>query len=151
MKKILGIALVLSVLPIAVVPCDAEVAEKLPAAPVRNPFIPQLPVKVEIIESPTNTTTGQSSANTNQTAGTNAQPQPRKTPGSTGNTEPVEPPLPKPNFRITGLIWNSHRPQAIINGEVLDIGDEIQGFRIESIKPAGIEVSIRGVTLTVEP
>ncbi|MCA9404793.1 MAG: hypothetical protein KC897_13475, partial [Candidatus Omnitrophica bacterium] len=68
-----------------------------------------------------------------------------------GDTTPAPPPIPKPNFRITGLIWNSPRPQVIINGEVLDIGDEVQGFRIEDINKTGVDVSIRGVTQTVEP
>lgn len=131
-------------------PAQAQTDDALPDGPIRNPFVPQLPEKKEVIEPPTNTQTRQT---TTETKPITPNPRQRKQPagGQSANSTPKPPPIPKPNFRITGLIWNSSRPQAIINGQVLDIGDEIQGFRIESINPNGIDVSIRGVTLTVEP
>ncbi len=130
----------------------AQNSDLPPEAPIRNPFLPQLPEKPKVVETPPDTrpTPGQ-----NPVKGQEDDDPPRQTPRQTPNQSvdsgTREVPIPKPNFRITGILWNSPRPQAIINGQVLDVGDEIEGFRIESIRPSGIDVSIRGVTLTVEP
>lgn len=117
-----------------------------PVPEIQNPFIPQLPIKPQIVENkqksipdnPSNkiidkSKTGDLKINIPEVL------------------EPKLPPLPQPNFTITGIIWNTDRPQAIINGQVVDIGDVIQDFKIESISPTAIEVSIKGVRMTVKP
>lgn len=114
------------------------------AAQIRNPFIPQLPKKAEIVaENPVPVPDNTSKI---------PIPKPVETkPGNTIAVEPKAPPLPQPNFTVTGIIWNTDRPQAIINGQVVDIGDMVQEFKIESINQTAIEVSIQGVKMTVKP
>lgn len=133
----------------------AQEGGDLPDSPIRNPFLPQLPEKPVIEDTLTHTAQQPSGQGQTTTRRDPDQPRqnPKSTPGQTdvGTTPPAPPPPPKPNFRVTGILWNSPRPQAIINGQVIDIGDVVDGYRIESIHPAGIEVSIRGVTMTVEP
>lgn len=119
--------------------------ESVPAA-TRNPFTPQLPKKIKIVEDKQKTVPENITKNPLDKAKTNDQKIQIPVAG-----EPKVPELPQPKFIVTGIIWNSDRPQAIINGQVVDIGDVVQEFKIESIDPLGIEVSIRGVKMTVKP
>lgn len=48
-----------------------------------------------------------------------------------------------PQFNITGLIWNTDRPQAIIDGNVLSVGDEIKGAKLLSVNKDGIKVEYK--------
>lgn len=48
-----------------------------------------------------------------------------------------------PQFNITGLIWNTDRPQAIIDGNVLSVGDEIKGAKLLSVNKDGINVEYK--------
>ncbi|MCA9406914.1 MAG: hypothetical protein KC684_10275 [Candidatus Omnitrophica bacterium] len=103
----------------------------------RNPFIPQLPVEAEL-EPP------------KPEPAPSPQPRPRPQPAP----EPVKPqvkqPTRMPTFNITGIVWNSDRPQAIINGSVKDIGDSIDGVEIISIHKEGIDVSFQGKNMTIK-
>ncbi len=79
-------------------------------------------------------------------------------PDNTKNLIPV-PPQPQPELEpklmpeltITGLIWNSDRPQAIINAEVVGIGDIVSEVEIISINKKGVAVSFDGRTITISP
>jgi hypothetical protein len=66
-------------------------------------------------------------------------------PGGTAEAGPALPP-----FTITGVIWNSDRPQAIINGQVVDVGDTVSNTKIVAIKKDGIDVLVEGVTMTID-
>jgi len=82
---------------------------------------------------------------------------------SENNTTPEVKPPPQPatpKLEISGLIWNSDRPQAIINGRVLGIGDSIMGVpsdigeiipkvNIIGITSKGIDISFSGRTIRV--
>ena len=48
--------------------------------------------------------------------------------------------LPKPEFKISGIVWNSERPQAIIEGRVLEVGDKIEDWSISNIDQRGVEI-----------
>ncbi len=54
-----------------------------------------------------------------------------------------------PSLTITGLIWNTDRPQAIINGKIVDIGDTVSATKIVAIRKNGIDVFFNGKTLTI--
>ncbi|MCA9398721.1 MAG: hypothetical protein KC618_03145 [Candidatus Omnitrophica bacterium] len=101
----------------------------------RNPFIPQLPVEAEP-EPP------------------KPAPAPQPRPKPQPAPEPVKPqvkqPTRMPTFNISGIVWNSDRPQAIINGSVKDIGDSIDGVKIISIHKEGIDVSFQGKNMTIK-
>ena len=58
---------------------------------------------------------------------------------------------PLPNVTINGIIWNSDRPQAIINGKITDIGDTISEIRITDIRKTGIDGLFDGRTVTLQP
>ena len=62
--------------------------------------------------------------------------------------ERIEPELPQLN--ITGLIWNTDKPQAIVNGSVLSVGDEIDGTRLLSVDKDGITVEYKGFEFFIE-
>lgn len=120
--------------------------QNTPVSEIRNPFIPQLPIKPQIVENKQKTIPD----NPIHIISNKLKSSDSKI-NIPDALEPKLPPLPQPNFTITGIIWNTDRPQAIINGQVVDIGDVIQDFKIESISPTAIEVSIKGVKMTVKP
>lgn len=63
----------------------------------------------------------------------------------------VAPSIPMPTFTISGIIWNSDRPQAIINQQIVDIGDTIAGAKITNIQKSGIDILFNGETATIHP
>lgn len=57
--------------------------------------------------------------------------------------------LPKPELdlsklKVQGIIWGVRNPQAIINDQVLKIGDLIEGAQVVSIEKKGITISFYG-------
>lgn len=52
-----------------------------------------------------------------------------------------EPEKPLPALTVQGIIWDSKRPQAIINNKVLNLGDTISEARITDINKNGVTVS----------
>jgi len=61
-------------------------------------------------------------------------------PVSDKEDQPVS--IPKPNFRVQGLVWNSDIPQAIVNNEVITIGDQVNGWTVIEINPQGVKMGI---------
>lgn len=55
-----------------------------------------------------------------------------------------------PQLKITGLIWNTDRPQAIVNERVLSAGDEIEGAKLLSVTKNGINIEYKGVKFFIE-
>ena len=62
-----------------------------------------------------------------------------------------EPPLPIPTFKVTGIIWDSDRPQAILNGQIVDIGDNISDVMITEIRKSEIHGTFHGADITIKP
>lgn len=58
---------------------------------------------------------------------------------------------PLPNITINGIIWNSDRPQAIINGKIVDVGDTIAEIYITAIRKTGIDGRFDGRNVTLQP
>lgn len=56
-----------------------------------------------------------------------------------------------PPLDINGLVWNTTRPQAIINGVVLDVGDSIFEITITSINKSLLEVTYQGANFKIVP
>ena len=52
--------------------------------------------------------------------------------------------MPLPNLIIQGLIWGGGIPQAIINDNVVKVGDTMQGAKILSIAKDGVTVLFEG-------
>lgn len=102
-------------------------------AAVRNPFMPQLPLPKE----------------------PNKEDLDKK-----GAVKPADKPLPGPvtleeknlpSLKVTGLVWNSKRPQAIINGQVVGVGETIGEVKIVSIRPDGVDVLYQDKIITITP
>ncbi len=124
---------------------DEETAKMLRS--LRNPFLPQLPEEVPQ-EKPAEEE-GPASSTDKKT------PNPAQTtPGQNTNKEspPVaEEPVVKPSYKISGIVWNTDRPQAIIEGRVVDIGDKIEEWDITAISRNGVEVSYKNHSFLIEP
>jgi hypothetical protein len=52
--------------------------------------------------------------------------------------------VPLPELTIEGIIWNTYMPQAIVNGQVVKIGDVIKGVTIVNIEKEGITIDHSG-------
>ncbi len=80
---------------------------------------------------------------------------PKKEVGSVAKPTPVatapEKEVIPPSLIIRGLVWNSDSPQAIINENVVGLGDTIEDAKITAIKRTGIEILFEGKYFTVSP
>ena len=56
-----------------------------------------------------------------------------------------------PNFTISGLVWNSDKPQAIVNDQIVGIGDMVNGFEVKNIEEDSIEIFQKGRTFRINP
>ena len=100
---------------------------------LRDPFTPQLPLPpLEKIHEPVE-----------------AQNPPREKESSPVSPRPLgEKPLP-PEIKISGLIWNTNQPQAIINDRIVKVGDQIEKWTIQKIDKDGIEISSEGKNILI--
>ena len=112
---------------------------------VENPFKSQLPKiekpKIEMPDKPLKPPKGPT---TEKPVKKPKLPKPIATPL-------VTPKRPLPNVTINGIIWNSNRPQAIINGRIVDIGDTISEIQIIDIQKTGIDGLFDGKNVTLQP
>jgi len=54
-----------------------------------------------------------------------------------------------PELSISGLIWNSEFPQAIVNNQIIQLGDTIEGATIVGIHQDGIDITYEGDQFTI--
>ena len=66
-----------------------------------------------------------------------------------GERKEEEPEMP--TLTVTGLVWNSNRPQAIINETVVNVGDTLEDVKITAIHKGGVDVEFYGKTSTISP
>jgi|GEM_PF-3892246 len=71
---------------------------------------------------------------------------------------PDEPPrpvesmgAPPPALSISGLVWNSDRPQAIVNKTIVNINDQIEGWTITNISKEGITIRSETREVMIKP
>lgn len=107
---------------------------------MRNPFIPELPKETPKIEV------------------TVSEPGPLP-PVYEPPPRPPEPDVPEPEppqeiqppqVDIRGLVWNTNRPQAIINDQVVDVGDMIDDAKIVAIRKNEVDVVYQGASFTLK-
>jgi hypothetical protein len=120
---------------------EKEILRKLEN--LRDPFQHQLPIpKDEPIKKPL---PGHNEPSKEPPA-INPQPIPQNP------AQPVPPPLPQPGqYVLSGLIWDSDKPQAILNGKIVGIGDVIDQWTITRISRDGIQMTRQNQTFSVEP
>ena len=103
------------------------------AGSITNPFISKLPKPKTVIKNIT-------------------PPPPPPTRLEVENPQPARTaPAQPPAVTISGVVWNSDRPQAIINGQVVDVGDKISEMEIVSISKSQIDVLYLGEKFTLTP
>ncbi|MBM3248931.1 MAG: hypothetical protein FJZ10_05905 [Candidatus Omnitrophica bacterium] len=56
-----------------------------------------------------------------------------------------------PEFDVKGMIWNTDSPQAIIDGKILRLGDEVKDAKIIEISKEGVKLLFRGRVITAKP
>ena len=54
-----------------------------------------------------------------------------------------------PTLTISGLVWNTDKPQAIINNKIVSVGDTIEEAKIIRITRAGITLNYHGKEITI--
>ncbi len=65
--------------------------------------------------------------------------------------QPVEAPviINPPVLKITGLVWNSKKPQAIINGMIVAVGEVVDGSTLVAVRKSEIDVMYKGQQFTI--
>jgi hypothetical protein len=54
-----------------------------------------------------------------------------------------------PKLKVTSIVYNSKAPTAIINGQVVGVGEVLEGAKIVAIAPRSVEVLVDGRRLTL--
>lgn len=54
-------------------------------------------------------------------------------------------------FSLEGLIWESDRPQAIINGKIVEPGADVQGAEVLDIDKKGVKMRYKGQVFILRP
>jgi len=85
----------------------------------------------EILIAPTNTSISTAQSNA-------AVPAPA--------AEPAPPPSPFADLKLRSIIYREDRPAAVINGDMLYVGDEIHGARVIRIERHSVTVERKGET-----
>lgn len=121
-----------------------EAAIKSPQEPMdvvlnHNPFKPQLPEK--IIEEKPQPSQKQKAEPTKSIQKSTSQPAP---------PTPEAQQIQLPSLIISGLIWDSDRPQAIINNQIIDIGDRIEDMLVIAIRKQEIDVEYQNKIITID-
>ena len=65
-------------------------------------------------------------------------------------TEEITPPPPLPDVNVSGIIWNSDRPQAIINDRIVDIDSDVSGIKITEIRQSDIKGLFHEKAVTIK-
>jgi len=58
-------------------------------------------------------------------------------------------PVQLPAIEVSGIVWNTKRPQAIINETVVNIGDTIDNIKIVDIHQDGVDVIYKEIMFTI--
>jgi hypothetical protein len=104
------------------------------AQALKNPFLPKLPRQAPLPRMMEEET------------------EPPVPPGRAERSDAVTAPPKKiepPNLKITGIVWNTSRPQAIINERVVSIGDVVSEATITTIERSGIRIKYQGTTFSI--
>ena len=126
-------------------PPQEEIQEIPPPSPIelefgslKNPFISQLPkpfvAEVKPPEPPPKTEIFPT-----------VKPEIKPKPQTQIVQEVKKPPVVNPPvLSISGLVWNTDRPQAIVNGQIYELGDSVDNATIMEINENGIIVMYKG-------
>ena len=54
----------------------------------------------------------------------------------------------KPSITVTGLVWSDIVQQAVVNSQIVGVGDQINGAKVLQINRDGVRVSYQGIEYT---
>jgi hypothetical protein len=110
---------------------------------LNNPFKPLLPKRKPVVQAQLSSEPGAVSGQPGQKPAASLQQ-----PGAQASAV-----VPLPPMTVTGIVWNSDRPQAIINGDVLTQGDMVPNtaIKVVRIQKTKIEFLIDGRTESIKP
>ncbi len=76
----------------------------------------------------------------------------RPSPVSAAVKTQTPPPKPfvAPDLKVSGVLWAGPKPQGIVNGRVVGIGDVVQGATVTAIHKGKVEFSVQGNNFIVE-
>jgi len=63
--------------------------------------------------------------------------------------KPSQPTAEPPKLKVTSIFYNARAPTAIINGQVLSVGETIDGAMVVAINPRNVEVLFDGRRMTL--
>ncbi|MDD3375591.1 MAG: hypothetical protein PHY73_07730 [Candidatus Omnitrophica bacterium] len=115
---------------------------ELTVAQTKNPFkssLPKIEEMVEKIPEPTNINIEKPERK--------AQPRAVDLKDAEKKVKPI---IKAPELIVSGLIWNTKLPQAIINQNVVTVGDTIESSKIVNIHKDGVDVLFSGITFTIK-
>ncbi len=58
---------------------------------------------------------------------------------------------PPPLLNVTGMLWGGTRPKAIINGEVYQVDDVVEGSKVVAIDDRGVTIEHNGTLVRLKP
>jgi HD-like signal output (HDOD) protein len=127
-------------------------ANEMPAAST-----PAIPVAER---GPAQVSSSQQASTASEAPSTNSLPIPKPQPEATAaSTAPavstntlnqVRPENPQPEFHLNGIIYTAAHPSAMVNGQTLAVGDEINGATVLSISRDKVTLSVNGQHKTLE-
>ena len=106
-------------------PSDEDLTAESDPDTFRNPFVPQTPQPVRVSDDNTATPIEQ--------------------------VQRERPVIPIPVFTLSGLIWNTKKPAAILNGKIVAIGDQVSNWSVSEITKEGVHVTFEDQALWVKP
>ncbi len=107
-------------------PADEDLTSESDPDTFRNPFVPQTPQPVKTIDDNTTSVPVQ-------------------------QIQRERPVVPIPVFTLSGLIWNTKKPAAILNGKIVAIGDQVSNWSVSEITKEGVHVTFEDQNLWVKP
>ena len=113
-------------------PASPETPSSPPQAPEisRDLFLPPAPLQEQIIAKEKKAQT------------------PPETPASPGQpvAPPIAPEIDLSQFELQGIFWGTAQPQAIINRQIVSVGDEIKGAKVSSISKNRVLLEMGGAS-----
>lgn len=57
-------------------------------------------------------------------------------------------PVPGADFKVTAIFYSDARQQAVVNGQLVVQGDQVDGAKVMKIRPDALDLMYRGESIT---
>ena len=132
---------------VAVNEAKGDSAAQVNVRPQSSPRKPVIQVSTNIVvrSNATATTTPPAEVSPTPTNASIATPQ-ASADAPAPAAEPAPPPSPFADLKLRSIIYREDKPAAVINGDMLYVGDEIRGARVVRIERYSVTVERKGET-----